>query len=112
MGVTLGQYIRQFEMDVAQNTDILVRYEPTVDPAVEDGGSALPTPATTASTAPAPVDDWPAAYVGSPFQPLTNFEDAMDLDLDFDFGEPLWTEDFDSIDWHSIVDPPNDTVHL
>ncbi|KAK5130041.1 hypothetical protein LTR08_002515 [Meristemomyces frigidus] len=146
MGVTLGEYIRQFEMEgsegeregsirsagmvgsavaggslvpvsTAWSSESHAQWTSTVASGVTDVGTRLPTPLTTASTPLAPSESWPAAFADPPSQPSIGVEGRPaafpafepfhlsvgvveeTVDLDFDFGEWLWTEGFDLNDW-------------
>lgn len=98
MGVTVGTYMKEFEKEASEGeTESTVQSASTVGSCVLDEEMVLVTPATTSTSLLAPVQDrneGPAEEedVGK------YVEEA--LDLDFDFNEWFWTEDF-----------PNDSIY-
>lgn len=91
MGVTVGAYMKEFEKEPSEGkTESSVQAPNTIGSGVVDVEMGFMTPATTASSLFAPVEgrkEGPAEEdVGS------YIEEA--LDLDFDFNEWFWIEDF------------------
>ncbi len=89
-GVTVGTYMKEFEREASDDeTESSVQSPSTVGSGLEDVEMLLLTPATTARSLSAPVEgrkEEGAEEDGG------IVEEA--LDLDFDFDEWFWTEDF------------------
>ena len=90
MGVTLGQYIRQFEMTSSKDqTEPSVRAANAVEPQAVDEGQVNPTAVTRTTSPLAPVSDSPTS------SPRSSPDFGECIDLDFDFSEWIWTEGID-----------------
>ena len=95
IGVTVGTYMKEFEREASESeTESSIQSPSKVGSGVVDVEMGLLTPATTARSLSAPVEGWKG---GSAEEGVGNVEEA--LDLDFDFDEWFWTEDFSN---HSI----------
>lgn len=94
IGITVGAYMREFEREPSEGeTESSVQSPSEVGSGVVNVEMGLQTPATTAWRFSAPVEgrkERPAE------ENVGNVEEALDLDfdLDFNFGEWFWTEDF------------------
>lgn len=90
MGMTVGAYLKEFEREASEGeTEGSVQSPSKVASGVVDVGTGLLTPATTARSPSAPVGGWKG---GPAEEDVGNVEEAVDLDLDFDFNEWFWTE--------------------
>jgi methylphosphotriester-DNA--protein-cysteine methyltransferase len=90
MGVTVGAYMKEFEREASEGeTESSVQSPSKVGSGVVDVGTGLLTPATTARSPSSPVE---GRKGGPAEEDVGNVEEA--LDLDFDFDEWFWTEDF------------------
>lgn len=98
MGVTVGAYMKEFERDASEGEMEGSTISPSnVGSGVVDRRTTPRTPATTARSPSAPVEGWKGGPVG---EGVGNVDEALDLDLDFDIDEWLWTESF-----------PNDSIY-
>lgn len=90
MGVTVGAYVKEFEREANEGeTESSVQSPSKVGSGVVHVGTGLLTPATTARSPSAPAE---GRKGGPAEEDVGNVEEAVDLDLDFDFTEWLWTE--------------------
>lgn len=90
MGVTVGVYMKEFEREASEGETESLAQVPSKDgPGVVDVQMGLQTPATTARSLSAPFD---GRNGGPAEEDVENVEEA--LDLDFDFDEWFWTENF------------------
>lgn len=91
MGITIGTYMKEFEKETSEGeTDSLVQCPSIVESVVLDVGTGLLTPATTKARSPSVGAE---GRKGGPAEDdVGNVEDALDLDLDFDLNEWLWTD--------------------
>ncbi|KAL8947599.1 MAG: hypothetical protein Q9222_006139 [Ikaeria aurantiellina] len=84
MGVTVGAYMKEFEREIRGD-----KMDISGQPNLVEVETGLLTPATSARSSSVP----PECRTGVTAETFTgNFEDA--LDLDFDFDEWFWTTDF------------------
>lgn len=137
MGVTVGEYIRCFEMDVSEGqTEISTQYSDSVGPGEMDFGMAplslVATPQSSSDiespiqfpsrlgsdmagmgagfSTPATVESWPESSESPPFPASTVTDEP--LDMYFDFDEWLWTEGFGFNDWFSPSNLCNEGVYV
>ena len=90
MGVTVGAYMKEFEREASKGeTESSVQSPSKVGSGVVEVGTGLLTPATTARSPLAPAE---GRKGGPAEEDVGNVEEAVDLDLDFDFNEWPWTE--------------------
>ena len=90
MGVTVGAYMKEFEREaIERETESSIQSSSEVGSDEVDVEIGPLTPATTVSSLSAPVKGWKG---GPGEEDVGNVEEA--LDLDFDFDEWFWTEDF------------------
>ena len=90
MGITVGAYMKEFERESGEGeTGSVVQSLSEAGSGVLDVERGLLTPATTARSLPVPVENRKG---GPAEEDVGNVEEA--LDLDFDFDEWFWTEDF------------------
>lgn len=90
IGITVGTYMKEFEREASEGeTESSVQSPSKVGSGVVDVGMGLLTPATTARSLSAPVE---GRKGGPAEEEVGKVEEA--LDLDFDFDEWFWTEDF------------------
>jgi len=126
MGVTVGEYITCFEIDVREGqTEISTQYSDLAGSCEMDFGMAplslVATPRSSLDienpvqipsrlgsdmknvgagfSTPATVESWPASFDSPLFQASTATDEP--LDMYFDFDEWLWTEGFVFKDWFS-----------
>lgn len=100
MGVTIGAYIKEFEREGSEGEiEISVQSLSDEGSVVVDRETGLLTPASTTRSVSAPVEDLTGGQAEK--HAATN-EEAPDLD--FDFNEWFWTEDF-CIDSNFTNDP-------
>ncbi|KAK3172319.1 hypothetical protein OEA41_005640 [Lepraria neglecta] len=91
MGVTVGAYMKEFEREASEGeTESSVQSPSTVGSGVVEVEMGLLTPATTARSLSAPVE----GRKGGPAEEDVGKYVEEALDLDFDFNEWFWTEDF------------------
>ena len=96
MGVTVGAYMKEFEKEASEDEmESSVQFSSKAGSSVVDVETGLLTPPTTARSPSAPVE---GLRRGPEEEDVGNVEEA--LDLDFDFGEWFWTEDFSSDSIH------------
>jgi AraC-like DNA-binding protein len=90
IGLTVGAYVKEFEREASESeAESSVQSPSEVGSEVVDVEMGLLTPATTARSLSVPVE----GRKGGPVEgDVGNVEEA--LDLDFDFDEWFWTEDF------------------
>ena len=126
MGTTVGEYMKQFEMQTSQATaehisqspDALgignAGYTSDVDfgfqPSTVDGSSSTDTRATTPKIAMLPAADLPTLPDGTCLHSSTLSEEIPDLS--FDFEEWVWTEGLDFNDWMSFPETPNNDLSV
>lgn len=90
MGVTIGTYMKEFEREVSEGeTESSVGSSPRVRSEVMNVDMGPLTPTMTASSLPASVE-------GPKGRPAEENEEIVEeaFDLDFNFDEWLWAEDF------------------
>ncbi|MCJ1455886.1 hypothetical protein MMC28_006243 [Mycoblastus sanguinarius] len=91
MGVTVGAYMKEFEREASEGeTESSIQAPSTVGTVVVDVEMGLLTPATIARSLLAPVE----GQKGGPAEENVGEYVEEALDLDFDFDEWFWTEDF------------------
>lgn len=96
IGITVGTYMEEFEVEVNEGeTESSIQTPSEVGSAVVDVEMGFLTPATTARRLSAPLE---GRKGGPAEEDVGNVQEA--LDLDFDFDEWFWTEDFS-----------NDSIH-
>lgn len=90
MGVTVGAYIKEFESEATEGeAESSVQSLNEAGSIVANTETGLLTPASTTRSLLAPVEDQTG---GQAEEHGANSEEA--LDLDFDFNQWFWTEDF------------------
>ena len=90
LGVTVGTYMKEFEMVASEGeTENSVQSPSEVGAGVVDAGTGLQTPATTPSSLSTPVEGSEKQLAEEDFG---NIEEL--LDMDFDFDEWFWNADF------------------
>jgi AraC-like DNA-binding protein len=141
MGVTVGEYIKQFEIDVSKGQtesstqcsdsaelgEMDIGMGPVATPwSLSDTESLVQSPSRLGSSM-ADIDagfSMPVTISNSPLAPIESWPASVDvppfhtstgtdeaLDMYFDFDEWLWTEGFDFNDWFSTSDLSNDGVY-
>lgn len=126
MGTTVGEYMRQFEMDTnkatteptLQSSDMLefgvAGYASDIEFSLQssnaNGSGSTGTRATTPNTAIMPTADLPTPRDGTHLHSSTWSEEAPDLS--FDFEEWVWTEGLDFNDWMSFPKTPNNDLSV
>ncbi|KAL8718356.1 MAG: hypothetical protein Q9225_004497 [Loekoesia sp. 1 TL-2023] len=98
MGVTVGTYMKDLEREISEGkTESPVQSPSEIGSGAVDVGTGLLTPATTASGPSTPVE----GLKGGPAEDdVGNVEEALDLNLDFNFDDWLWTEDFSNYSFY------------
>ena len=90
MGVTVGAYMKEFEREAREGeTESSVQSPSKVGSGVVDVRTGVKTSATTAKSPSAPAE---GRKGGPAEEDVGNIEEVVDLDLDFDFNEWIWTE--------------------
>ena len=90
LGVTVGTYMTEFEREASEGeTEGSVQSPSRVGVDVVDAGTGFQTPATTSSSLSTPVE---GLEKEPPEEDFGNIEEL--LDMDFDFDEWFWNEDF------------------
>lgn len=90
LGITVGTYLKEFEREVSEGeTESSVHSPSEVRAGVVDVGTGLQTPATTPNSLSTPVESLENEQAEGG---LGNIQEL--LDVDFDFDEWFWNEDF------------------
>lgn len=91
IGVTIGAYMKEFEREPSEGeTESSVQSPSTVGSGVVDGEAGLLTPATTVRSLSVPVE---GGKEGPVEEDMGKYAEEA-LDLDFDFNEWFWNEDY------------------
>ena len=91
MGVTIGAYMKEFERDPSEGeTESSVQSPSTIGSGVVDVETGLLTPATTVRSLSVPVQ---GGKEGPVEEDIRKYAEEV-LDLDFDFNEWFWNEDY------------------
>ena len=98
LGITVGTYMKEFERPVSEGETDSSFQSPSESTSVVHEEMGLQTPATTARSLSAPLE---GPKGGSADEDMGNVEEPLGLDfleepldLDFDFDNWFWTEDF------------------
>jgi methylphosphotriester-DNA--protein-cysteine methyltransferase len=122
MGTTVGEYVRQFEMQTSkatteptlQSSDMLefcvAGYTSDIGLQPADGSSSTNTRATSPNIAMLPAANLPTLPDGTYLHSSTWSEEVPDLS--FDFEEWVWTEGLDFNDWMSFPETPNNDLSV
>jgi hypothetical protein len=124
MGTTVGEYMRQFEMDTSKaTTEPTLQYSSmfeignagyTSDIGLQSsathGSGSTGTRATTPNTAMMHAANSPTLPDGTYLHSSTWSEEVPDLS--FDFEEWVWTEGLDFNDWMSFPETPNNDLSV
>jgi methylphosphotriester-DNA--protein-cysteine methyltransferase len=119
MGTTVGEYMRQFEMQTCNATAEPILQSPsTLDIGVDlglqssivDGSGSTGTGTTTSNITMMPAVDLPTLPDRMYLHPSTLSEEIPDLS--FDFEEWVWTEGLDFNDWVSFPEIPSNDLSV
>jgi methylphosphotriester-DNA--protein-cysteine methyltransferase len=122
MGTTVGEYVRQFEMQTSkatteptlQSSDMLefcvAGYTSDIGLQPADGSNSTNTRATSPNIAMLPAANSPTLPDGTYLHSSTWSEEVPDLS--FDFEEWVWTEGLDFNDLMSLPETPNNDLSV